>query len=224
MTLRILLILTLLLLQHAPARAASPLQFDDNVDPALKAQVLDDLAFLQTISGAKASPLHQEIFGALDGTNYLNWFQSHVFYFGVSDCGSPESAVACVDPKDANKIWVTNNYIKNSHPAIARLMTIFHEARHTESGNGNWAHARCPRKFKYTSIWTGGNLGWHFACDRSEYGSYASASVLLNNISKFCANCSEKVKSDAKLYSDDQSHRVIDADAKARIDSDFLVE
>lgn len=200
----------------------SGIQFDSNVDPTLKQQVQEDLALVKSISGVNASPLHQEIFGNVDGNAYEPWFYARVFYFGVSDCGNPVSAVACVNSRDHNKIWVTDNYIKISHPEIARVMTLFHEARHTETASRGWPHARCPLNFPYSSIWTGGSLKGHFACDSSEYGSYASASVMLNNISKFCSNCSAKVKADAKLYSDDQIKRVTQKSALARMKQDFL--
>jgi hypothetical protein len=204
----------------ANAQSQTALQFDADVSPALKTQVLDDFAFMQGITGTKASPLHQEIFGSLDGANYGQWFSKRVFYFGVDGCGG-NSAVACVIPKYKNKIFVTNNYINISHPQIARLMTVYHEARHTEEDHNNWPHAKCPWNFPYRSIWTGGSLKWSSACDSTAYGSYSSASVLLNNVSKFCENCSDKVKADAKIYSDDQVKRVINSAAIAQLKKDF---
>ncbi len=198
------------------------LQFDSNVSEKLKAQVLSDFDLMQAASSIKESPIHQEIFGKIEGANYLKWFENRVRFFGYTSCGGG-GAVACVKPQYLNKIWVTGNYTGISHPQIARLMTLYHEARHTEVNNGNWSHAKCPSNFPHRSIWTGKRLAGNYACDSTVYGSYASASVLLNNISKFCDSCSEKVKQDAKLYSDDQVKRVVDKTAIARLQQDFAI-
>lgn len=198
------------------------LQFDSNVSIKLKNQVLNDFGLIESVTSVRESPLHREIFGRIDGSNYLQWFESRVKFFGVSSCGGG-GAVACMKPSYPNKIWVTGNYTGIDHPQIARLMTLYHEARHTEVDAGYWSHARCPSNFPYRSIWTGKRLAGSTACDATAYGSYASASVMLNNISKFCANCSEKVKQDAKVYSDDQVKRVVNAAAAARIKQDFEI-
>lgn len=197
------------------------LKFDSNVSSSLKKQVGEDFDLMNSMGSFQQSPLHEEIFGKIDGSNYLQWFQSRVKFFGFSNCGGP-SAVACVNGKYKNKIFVTSNYTGRSHPQIARLMTLYHEARHTEFENNMWPHAKCPSNFPYRSIWTGKKLAGNHACDSTVYGSYASASVLLNNISKFCQNCSDKVKQDAKIYSDDQVKRVVDQAAVDRIKQDFL--
>jgi hypothetical protein len=206
----------------ASAQAQVNMRFDDDVQQSLRDRVIGDFDFLNTIQSTTASPLHQEIFGAVDGPNYLRWFNSRVFYFGVDECGGPGS-VACVMNAFPNKIFVTNNYVQSSYPQIARLMTVFHEARHTEVQNGSWEHALCPHDYSNRSIWTGGALNDEYACDSSAYGSYASASIMLNNISKNCTNCSSKVKSDAKVYSDDQVKRVIDAPSLANMLADFAI-
>ncbi len=202
------------------AIGSADMQFDENVATDLKSQVVNDFSFLESIQASKASPIHQTTFGTVSGANYLQWFNKRVLFFGVDTCGG-STAVACVDPAFKNKIWVTDNYIQISHPQIARLMTLYHEARHTEEENDNWPHAKCPSNFKPTSIWTGAKLNNEYACDDTAYGSYSSASVMLNNISKFCTNCSAKVKADAKLYSDDQVKRVIDNTAIQQLAVDF---
>ncbi len=200
---------------------AMDLQFDAEVSPGLRDQVLGDFRSIELISGERASSLHQEIFGPVSGSTYLRWFSDRVSYFGLSDCGSPSSAVACVDPQVKRKIWVTKNYTEINHPQIARVMTLFHEARHTEDQNGNWPHALCSIFFGEKSIWTGQSLRLHAACDRTPYGSYASAAVMLHNISKFCTECSSKLRQDADLYSRDQAKRVSRRKARLRIRDDF---
>jgi len=59
------------------------------------------------------------------------------------------------------------------------------------------------------------------ACDKTELGAYATGLVMLKNIQKFCANCSEKVKMDAGIFGDDVLHRIIEARAKQAIVEDL---
>jgi hypothetical protein len=202
------------------------LTFDKDVTPELQKQMTEDLAFMAQIKGEKQSPLHEKIFGKMDGDSYKNFFETRITSVGLSDCGSPK-AVACVIPfYDPNKMWITNNFIKFSHPQIARSMVVYHEARHSESENGNWMHATCPTPFvdengnELKSIWTGATLAGEPACDDTALGSYGSSTILLHNVAVNCSNCTDKVKMDAKIYSDDQTNRLIDQ-AKADVKKDF---
>lgn len=212
--------------QAQRARAPRELKFDSNVPASLKAQMLDDLKFMGSISSTSATPLHQRIFGEVKGANYVAWFNQRVFKVGVNGCGSP-TAVACVIPIYANKIWMTKNYTQFSHPQISRLMVVYHEARHTEQENGNWGHAQCPTPFKNAqgqdmkSIWTGALLQGQAACDVTPLGSYGSSTILLRNVSMKCTTCTEKVRADADLYAMDQLQRVIDKNAIAQMRADF---
>src|SRR4029077_10697536 len=137
--------------------------------------------------------LHQKIFGLgpVAGPGYTRFFESRVTGIGLDDCGSA-NAVACVIPfQDPSKMWITQNYIKFSHPQVARLMVVFHESRHTEEQNGNWPHANCPEPFSNASgqpmksIWTGASLAGEPACDSTPFGSYGSSLIMLKNIAKF---------------------------------------
>lgn len=206
---------------------AFALDFDTDVPAAVKQQILQDLEFMKTLKGARVTPLHQQIFGAMDGAGYGNFFMTRVEGVGMSDCGGG-NAVACVQPFfDPSKIWLTQNYIRFSHPQVAKMMVVYHEARHTESQNGNWMHATCPRPFldsdgkDMKSIWTGASLAGQPACDSSPFGSYGSSTILLKNISKFCDNCTDKVKMDAGIYADDQLKRITNANAKQQMLKDF---
>jgi len=209
------------------APAPGGFAFDKDVPADIQAQMRADLAFIGTIRGSGATPLHRQIFGAVDGQGYLSFFNSRVTGVGLDDCGDSK-AVACVIPfYDPSKMWLTQNYIKFSHPQIARLMIVFHEARHTETQNGNWPHATCPTPFldgaghEVKSIWTGSSLGGEAACDTTPFGSYGSSTIMLKNIQKYCANCTDKVKMDAGLYADDQLGRITDAGARQRMTEDF---
>ncbi len=202
--------------------------FDSDVPADIRSQMTNDLAFMAGITGSgKVTPLHQQIFGDMGGQSYRAFFDSRVSAIGMNDCGSAK-AVACVIPyEDPSKMWLTQNYVKFSHPQIARLMVVYHESRHTESQNGNWSHATCPTPFhdaddkEIKSIWTGSSLAGEPACDKTPLGSYGSSTILIKNIQKYCANCTDKVKMDAGLYSDDQLKRIIDAKARKKMDDDF---
>jgi len=225
--------------QPQPAPASAPQQvgsaykgdvaFDSNVPANIKAQMLQDLSFVGTLEGKATSPLHQKIYGKVAGADYSKFFNDRVKGVGMNSCGSP-NAVACVIPFQSNtKMWLTQNYLKFSHPQIARLMLIFHEARHTEAQNRNWHHADCPDPFKdpqgndVTSIWTGASLvGEPGACDITPFGSYGSSTIMMKNIQKNCANCTGKVKTDAGIYADDQLNRMVDAKAKADMKADIF--
>lgn len=210
------------------ARAAT---FDKNVPEDIKQQMIADMNFVGTIQGSSVSDLHKQIFGNVSGQDYVKFFDSRVTAIGLSTCGS-SLAVACVQPMlGASKMWITNNYIKFSHPQIARSMVVFHESRHTETQNGFWSHANCPKPFidpatnkPITSIWTGSQLAGEPACDVTPFGSYGSSMIMLKNISKFCANCTDKVKMDAGIYADDQFKRIIDAKAVAAIKKDLYTK
>ena len=201
--------------------------FDADVPEAIQAQMRADLAFMKGIMGEKASPLHQQIYGRVNGADYIKFFETRVSAIGMNGCGNG-NAVACVIPfRDPSKMWLTQNFIRFSHPQVSRMMVVFHEARHTETQNGNWAHATCPTPFldakgnDMKSIWTGAVLAGEPACDVTPLGSYGSSTIMLKNISKSCTNCTDKVRMDAGLYADDQLGRVIDADAKRQMKEDL---
>jgi hypothetical protein len=208
-------------------KKGSGFTFDSDVPADIQAQMLDDLKFAGTIQGGAGTPLHQQIFGAVDGATYTSFFDSRVTAVGMNDCGDA-NAVACVIPfEDASKMWLTQNYIKFSHPQIARLMVVFHESRHTETQNDNWPHATCPTPFldangnDMKSIWTGASLAGEPACDVTPFGSYGSSTIMLKNIQKSCTNCTDKVKMDAGLYADDQLGRITDPGALKQMQDDF---
>jgi hypothetical protein len=203
--------------------------FAPDVPESIQKQMSGDLAFIDTVRSNKTSGLHNQIFGKVDGTNYTHFFQSRVTDIGLHTCGSAK-AVACVIPiLGSSKMWLTSNFTNFSHPQIARVMIVFHEARHTEAGNGHWSHAVCPRPFKdaagneITSKWTGATLSGEAACDITPYGSYGSSMIMLKNISKYCTNCTAKVKMDAGLYADDQYKRIIDPNSRNAIHNDLYV-
>lgn len=201
--------------------------FDKDVPADIQKQMLADLAFIKSLAGSGVTALHKKIFGAVSGADYGTFFETRVSAIGMNSCGGG-NAVACVIPfRDPSKMWLTQNFIRFSHPQVSRMMVVFHEARHTETKNWNWSHATCPTPFRdangkdMKSIWTGAMLEGEPACDETPLGSYGSSTIMLKNISKFCTNCTEKVRMDAGLYADDQFGRIIDADARREMTDDF---
>ncbi len=206
---------------------AQALTFDSDVPKDIQTQMTQDLAFMNQVQGSGQTPFHQQIFGSVSGSQYKTFFESHIKAVGLDDCGGGP-AVACVQPfYGSNKMWLTQNFIKFSHPQIARLMVVYHEARHAESNHGNWGHDTCPRPFldengkDKVSIWTGAKLEGQPACDSTAFGSYGSSTIMLKNIAKFCANCADKVKMDADLFATDQLGRISRANVKQDMINDF---
>lgn len=214
----------------AVSASASPgvlYRFDTNVPQNIQDQMVADLEFIKTIQSSTQSDLHKQIFGAVNGADYYRFFDSRVTLIGMNECGGG-NAVACVIPLfGSSKMWLTQNFVKFSHPQISRMMVVFHEARHTERANSNWPHANCPTPFldengqPIKSIWTGSDLAGQAACDSTPFGSYGSSMIMLKNVSKFCTSCTDKVKMDAGIYADDQFKRVTHAGAKQKIIDDL---
>lgn len=219
---KILLAIALMLL----VVSAQAVEFDKNVPKAVQEQMLQDLAFMGSIEGAGQTDLHEKIFTAVDGKAYTSFFENRIKSVGKNNCGGG-NAVACVYPILGKKMFITDNYIKFEHPQIARLMIVYHEARHTERENGNWSHANCPVPFigedgkEITSIWTGATLAGEPACDATPFGSYGSSTIMLKNVSMFCESCNEKVKMDADIYAQDQLKRITNQKAKEDMLKDF---
>ena len=218
------LLLASLLIGSAQVQAYT---YDKNVPAEIQQQTEADLAFMASIEGKQSSELHKQIFGEVQGASYKTFFESRVKRIGLNSCGDA-NAVACVIPfMGSDKIWFSPNYTKFQHPQVARLMIVYHEARHTEVKQGNWAHATCPSPFvdekgnSKKSIWTGAPLAGKPACDSTPFGSYGSSMILLKNISKFCSSCNEKVQMDAGIYADDQFGRITNANAIKQIKQDL---
>jgi hypothetical protein len=208
-------------------QASAALNFDASVPANIKSQMTDDLAFMSTLQGSAQSPYHKQIFGNLSGASYKTFFESRIQTVGMNACGGG-MAVACVIPfSNPNKMWLTQNFVKFSHPQIARLMVVYHESRHSETKNDNWPHDDCPTPFldaqgkDMASIWTGAKLEGQPACDSTPFGSYGSSTILLKNVAKYCTNCTDKVKMDADMYATDQLGRIDSPTVKTSMLADF---
>lgn len=209
------------------ASTAQGLEFDAEVEASLRTQVADDLKYLSSLQGTGATPLHREIFGAVDGRTYWRWFDRRIQFIGKNLCGS-DTAVACVLSAWDGWIFISPQYSLTPHPQVARLSVLLHEARHAENG-GDWKHSRCPKPFldengdDLRSLWTGALLEREYACDFTANGAYATQVVFLKNVSQRCANCSEKVRADAEIYGADLIRRITDASARAKLEKDLAL-
>lgn len=209
----------------AAARASYEPQFDSNFPAAIRAQLLDDLGFVQGLRGNEASPLHLSIFGRVDGGDYLRYLAQRIRSVGMDGFGG--SSVAYVMPqRDSSKMWIDKGYAANL-PRMYRISTVFHEARHSEDGQGNWPHAPCPVPFKdengrdIRSVSTGILLAGLLGCDVTPIGGYGVEVILLKNIEKSCASCTGKVRLDAGLYGDDSYKRIVGRDARRALHDDL---
>lgn len=182
-----------------------------------------------TAPAAQALPFGQKSLKAktapVMGFRKYSAFEDHP---GASDSQNKAKEIAAVIPTlGAQKMWLTENFVKASYPQIARLMILFHEARHAEPNHQNWSHTRCPTPFldeqghERVSIWSGGKLSGEDACDDTAFGSYGTSSILLQNISRYCSNCSDKTKMDAAVYALDQAQRLSIPETKKALLSDF---
>src|SRR4051812_4259776 len=111
--------------------SAKALSFEPDVPANIQQQMQEDLGFINQLQGNGQTPFHGKIYGQVSGSNYQNFFESHIDSIGMNSCGN-SNAVACVIPWQGKTMFLTQNFIKFSHPQIARLMIVFHEARHTE--------------------------------------------------------------------------------------------
>lgn len=214
-------------LESAPATLISSTVFDQFVPAELQAQIRADLAFIQGVRGNAASPLHQRVFGPVDGSAYIQFLTSRVKSISFDASDGPGGMLYVRPFVDHITVFFTPNYERFNHPQIARLMLLFHESRHTEAAQRYWLHIHCPWPFQdgegrdIRSIWTGELLASESACDNTALGAYGVSVIMLKNIQISCASCTDKVKMDAGLYADDQTKRVIDPAARKTLQNDL---
>lgn len=222
------LLLSILVLFSVQSKA---LTFDSDVPDAIKQQFQVDYDLVTSVQAKSATALHQKIFGPVAGATYKNFFESRVKQVGMDSCGGGSGVVACVQPFiDSNVMWLSPNFVKFNMPQIARIMVLFHEARHTESKNGHWGHDSCPVPFRdekgqdIRGLFSGTKLEGLPACDSTVYGSYGSSTIMIKNIAKFCQNCSEKTVMDAEMMVSDQVKRITDAGSQKQMRADFATK
>jgi hypothetical protein len=207
--------------------SALALSYDSDVPQAIRNQMAADLKFIGSVVGNGQTPLHAEIYKAVSGKSYQSFFEARISSVGLDDCGGG-GAVACVQPfSDPHKMWLSPAFTDFDTPQIDRINTIFHEARHSEGQYGFWKHDNCPIPFldeKGQAI-RGSQSGIRLeglpACDATPYGSYGSSTIMMKNIVKYCANCSEKIKMDAQMIVDEMMLRMYVPAVKKQMNDDF---
>ena len=210
-----------------PTQASIALDFDPSVPAEIKSQMRGDMEFASSIRGLEASELHRKIFGQVDGRDYMRFFADRIKSIGMDSCGDALAAVACVRNEYPSTMWVARGYTILKIPQIYRAYVLFHEARHAEVAADGWPHARCPEPFKDANgndikgIISGSLLAGNYGCDTTALGAYGAGMVMLKNISKYCENCTGKVKMDAGMFADDLLLRFIDRSAVKTLRDDL---
>ncbi|MFM6929064.1 MAG: hypothetical protein ACKOX6_11410 [Bdellovibrio sp.] len=214
----------MILLMTLSCQAFATLSFDSGVPQNTQSQFSIDIDYAGSLNLSAPTPLHKKVFGTSNAP-YGKFFQDRIFSVGYEE--TEDISVAFVSPWVDNKMFLTQNFLKFSHPQIARLMIFFHESRHTERSQSNWPHAYCPDPFldkngkEIKSIWTGSPLAGESGCDTTALGAYGTSVIMLKNVAKSCANCNDKVKMDADIYASDQLNRLINPAAVKQILSDL---
>lgn len=203
------------------------LTFSNKVPPAVQSQMLGDLQLVQSIQGTGATPIFAKMFsGPLDGPSMIQFFTSRIQGVDLNACGGG-AAAACVIPRlNDHVMFLTPNFVNLPIPQLYRISIVFHESRHTETASGNWSHVICPTPFKdaqgkdIRGIISGTLMQGLPACDVTPFGAYALQAELLKNVQYFCANCTDKIKMDGKLFGDDTVNRISDARALQMLNQD----
>ncbi len=207
---------------------ARALTFNADVPPALQTQMLGDLQMVQAIQGnGGGTPIFASMFSTpLVGQSLIQFFTSRIQNVGLNDCGGG-AAAACVRPNINNTtMWLTPMFVNMQIPQVYRVSIVFHESRHTEVRNGYWSHAICPTPFRDSHGQDIRGIISHTlmqglpACDVTPYGAYALQAELLKNIQFYCANCTDKLRMDAKLFGDDTVNRISDPRALQALSKD----
>jgi len=173
--------------------------------------VLESFKFMESVQLSHSTPHHKKIFGeALSGQSYINFFKdlkTVTHRYEDSWMGA-----AHVDSKDVNKIILGNGFMLMPY-LIDRVSILMHEAGHLGERHSETKHENCPTNDIAGSPLIGYQskvaLEGRPACDSSRYSAYAIVSVAMNNIAKYCTNCSEEDRGRASFLSSEMLKRII---------------
>jgi hypothetical protein len=203
------------------APVAFATQINLNLSSELKEKVENDLSFLENIVSAHTSPLHESIFGKVDGLSYKKWLEDRVSVISLDlnvPCENKSTTTECISDETGGApkpLKISHSFYETNIPQVARASVLFHQARHLETnGTESYPHVACPIPFA---------LGQQ--CDQNAQGAYAIQSIFLMNLSKNCADqsCNSKTRADASIYADQFRMRVINpSDRKAMKDDSTL--
>ena len=189
-------------------REAAPYKLPPfKADASFSQQALSELDsvldVMGRIRGDAGTALHQKVFGAVHGQNYLDFVGKGVrsFHFEPAVFGG----LAYVSDEDPNAITVSGQLFTPDFPAIMRIALLLHEARHAGSGKGVWTHADCPTPLldgngREVRAGDGSSMsGVKEGCDSKALGAYGVQVIFLGNIMQHCTNCTGKMKQDAAI-------------------------
>lgn len=185
---------------------------------ASKYRVYRDLNGISEMKFGLTSPYFQKIFGGSEASNVVEFFDRHVSKIEWSaDC--PNGVIARVAV--GGDMQVCSEFLRASTPQVLRMSTLIHEARHMEKNHGNWPHVACPTPYTFEIESTPFQFKGHglpLECDVNEFGGYGVEYAFLRSVVDSCENCSEKMKLDAQLLSDeDRIVRIADHKAALRL-------
>lgn len=183
---------------------------------AVQVYQMDVSALSQVRIKSKAS-LFKSFFGSSDSSGIQRFITTRVKNIGYSS-QVPEGVLAAAGE---GVMFLTPAYHASDSPQVSRLAVVVHEARHLDQSP--WAHVWCPSPYYFTL----GSRAYRVpelehvpiqACDDTEYGAYGVQYTFLRAIGESCSNCTDKVKMDARLFSDvDGMVRITDPKAAARL-------
>lgn len=199
--------------------------FEKDVPIAIRTRILQILSEIGKIRGTNATPAHLNIFGRVDGNDYIKYLLSRIKVIGFDKNPKFSGMIARIDINQTDRLLFTNQILTHKLSEIYILDILFHEARHTEDAEDNWLHIKCPQKNVVGEIIVGElnnkPLEGQYACDNYAYGAYGSTAILLFNISKFCVTCSPQTRAEAAKVGFLSLKRVINLDAYMAIKKDL---
>ncbi len=178
------------------------LPFNRSVPEEMRRQMIEDMVFISGIRGqGRASVMHRYDFGLMAGDFYIDFFRQHVRHIAFKANKKNNGQIASLYRIGGwSEMRLTAYFTTHDVPQIGRMETLMHEAWHADDRCQD--HVPCPSPFPFQGeegVDTT-KLAGERACDGSINGAYGATAIMLQNIVRFCANCSEKVLADAKRY------------------------
>ncbi len=186
--------------------------------PGLKVQLINALNYLANIQLSQSTPLHQQFFDqSLNGLGYLAYLKKvrQFIYIPTNSSG----LIAYARAKNSS-ILITSNfhYVQGSLLEVAA--TLLHEAKHLPE-NGGTPHVICPDLSVSGDVLKGHSTGQPLvglkACDNVVDGSYGVSIVMLDNVARYCTNCSDADRAKARELADQYLQRIIDKESFHRL-------
>lgn len=178
----------------------------------LHKELTESLTFLENAKLERTTPLYREFFK----TGPLDFLFENIKEFEWDNLlGAPTAPIAAASgPDQIPSINIGFNFLKPQFSIIEKASILIHEARHNQSDR--FDHIDCPANFPYFSS-SGLPLAGKAACEKIYDGSYGVQIVFLRNISKYCTNCSDKIRKVAQEKANDYLRRIINKAAQEKL-------